>query len=212
MSESTKAVARYAANALPVYRAYRGYRTAEHLRTDMQDPRKRTWAFGRRVFLDALTDKADGKLARYAGPTRIGGYLDQLADKAWFLQITRQLVKNDELDSSMYNVPALRDLAFLAIRPIANHYGLDSDAKLSGKMKMAAQVGAVVAACSPLAAAYPEFTQDLFAIAAGASVTSGLDMLNGYSREIVSQYRTEPVAQLIVATTAYIAPLLAETS
>lgn len=210
MSKTSKKAARYVANTLPVYRVYAGYRTAEHLRTDMKDPRKRTWAFGRRVLFDALTDKVDGKLARYAGATRFGGYIDQLADKAWYLQITHQLVENGELAPDNFNVPAIRDIGFLAVRATAQHYGLKTDAKTSGKLKMVAQVGAAVAGCSPIAASYPEFTKDLFAMATGASVVSGLDMLHGYANEIAQQYRSEPMAQLIIASTTYVANSVAE--
>lgn len=205
MSKTTKTVARYAANALPIYRVYAGYRTAERLRTDMKDARKRTWSFSRRVLLDTLTDTLDGQLARHAGPTRLGGYLDQLGDKAWFLQITRQLVSNGELQPNNFAIPAVRDIGFLAVRTAAQYYGLKTDATASGKLKMVSQVGAAVTACSPLASSYPEFTRDLYALATGASAASGLEMLQGYAGEIAQQYRSEPIAQLIVASAAYIA-------
>lgn len=210
MSKTSKKAARYAANALPVYRVYAGYRTAEHLRTDMKDPRKRTWAFGRRVLFDALTDTADGVLARYAGKTVLGGYLDQIADKAWFLQIGNQLAKNGELRPELIGVPAARDAILLGIRPIAHHFNLNPDSKVSGKLKMHIQVGAAVTGCSPIAHAYPEFTQDLFALAAGASVASGLETFNGYINEIGERYQKDPSAALVIAAAAQIYPIIAE--
>lgn len=188
-----------------MYRVYAGYKAAEHLRTDMKDPKKRTWAFGRRVLLDSLTDKLDGKLARHAGPTRVGGYLDQLADKAWFWQIAHQLVLNGEMQPKNFTIPVVRDIGLVAVRATGQHYGLKTDATASGKFKMVIQVGATVAACTPLAKAYPEFTRDLFALATGASVFSGIDMLQGYAMEIAQQHRNEPLAQLVVASAAFIA-------
>lgn len=202
MEVSTKTLARAAANGLPIYRVVRGFQTADRLRTDMRDPTNRTWSFGVRVLLDASTDFIDGPLARYAGTTRIGGYLDQLADKAWFLQIESQLRRNDEISATDYWLPAVRDMGTLIIRPVAQHYGLQTDARISGKIKMNAQVLAAVSSCTPLAHDYPELVRGLHHFAAGASAFSGIEMLVDYQDELADRYKTEPLAQFLVATTA----------
>jgi phosphatidylglycerophosphate synthase len=203
-----KTAARYGANILPLYRAYSGYKTAERLRSDMKQPWDRTWEFAGRVLLDAGTDKIDGILARYAGSTLLGGYMDQLADKAWFLQITRQLVKNGELKPRHLMVPAIRDAGNTILRPIAQHYGLSSDAKNSGKIKMAAQVAATVSACSPMAFEQPSLVRGLYELATTASVISGIDLLRDYTRDILSQYHGEPAAEFIVAASTRLIPLI----
>jgi phosphatidylglycerophosphate synthase len=200
MPNYSKTAAHIVANTLPAYRVLRGWQTAERLRTDMQPTENRTWGFAGRVLLDALTDTVDGRLARYAGPTKIGGYLDQLADKAWFLQITKQLTENGEIPKACFTIPAIRDIGILAVRPVAHAFGLNPDAKHSGKNKMMVQVGAVLSACSPLAHEYPDFVTGLYGVATGASVTSGIDTLQSYAEEIGAANQNQPAAQLIVAS------------
>lgn len=207
MSTPIKKCARAAANALPVYRVYRGYKTAESLKAEMFDPSDRTWEFARRTAFDGSTDVIDGLLARYAGATRLGGYLDQLADKAWFLQIAKQLAANGEISEAHYQIPAVRDLGTLALRPIAQYYGLASDAEASGKVKLWVQASAVISACSPIASSHPEFVQGLFSAASIASVGSGTEMLYSYAQDISSQYREQPLAQLITSSLTSLEPV-----
>ncbi len=204
---NTKQLARLGANTIPVYRAYRGFQTAERLRTDMHDPDARTWEFASRVAFDAATDKVDGILARYAGTTKLGGYLDQLADKTWYLTIVKQLVENGELEQIHFRTALIRDIGTTALRPIADICGLQTDAQLSGKLKMVVQTAAVIAACSPLASEQPQLVHGLFDAATVASVASGIDMLQGYVSDISTHYPHEPAAQLIVASTMLILPV-----
>lgn len=208
MSNSLKATSRLAANSLPVYRAYSGYKVAERLRGDMLLPEDRTWPFAGRVAVDASTDMIDGVLARYAGTTIFGGYIDQLADKFWYLAIVKQLVKNRELEPIHHKLALVRDIGTTAIRPVAQHFGLHTDAQLSGKVKMCIQSAAVVAACSPLANSQPNFVHGLFDAATLASAASALDMLYGYAVDLGSTQPTEPAARLIVAATTSLIPLL----
>lgn len=206
MSKAKK-LAHVGANILPIYRVYAGYHTAERLRTDMQDPKDRTWGFAGRVALDAATDKIDGLLARYAGPTKIGGYLDQMADKAWFLLIARQLATNGEIPNLFVTLPSTRDVGTTILRPVATHYGLNSDAKMAGKVKMLAQVNATIAACSPIAAEHPEFIETMYGIAAGASVVAGIDMCLGYADELANRDYAHPAAQFIAQNTLKLAEI-----
>lgn len=213
MSEKTSGklhtAARVGANALPIYRCYAGYRTRQALGNEMQDPAARTWAFAARVATDVATDKLDGILARYAGTTRWGGYLDQLADKLWFLTIAHQLAENGEIKNEAFTIPRARDVGVTAVRPIAQIFGLNSDARISGKMKLVTQAGAVVAACSPLAHEHPALIEGMFDVATGVSVLSGLETMQSYATQLAEQYgkSPEPAAKLIVASTTEIALL-----
>lgn len=195
-----KQAARITANALPVVRVGGGIWTAEQLKTNRLHPESRDWKFASTVLTFAGTDVFDGILARYAGTTRLGGYLDQFADKAWFLTIARQLAKNGEIPDWQVAVPAARDVAVSAIRPLAQHYGLSSDAKLAGKVKMWGQVAAVGAACSPVAYESPETIEFLFGTAAGASLVSGIETARDYTNELAGREISNRAAQFIVAS------------
>lgn len=189
--------ARVVADCLPPYRIYRGFKTAERLRTDMKSPNDRTWVFAASVLLDASTDFIDGKLARYAGATPYGGYLDQLADKVWFLKITRQLVANQELPAYTYKVPAARDAVITVSRPIAGLYGINTDADQLGKLKLTSQSLAAVAACSPISYDHPEIVRDMFGIATGMSALSGAVLMQDYVHEISKVYPDQPVVRTL---------------
>lgn len=204
MPTSLKTAARITANSLPVYRVFAGYNTARHLKTDKKNPERRDWDFAGRVLFDASTDMVDGRLARYAGKTVLGGYLDQISDKAWFLQIARQLADNGEIPKEYIKVITARDIGLTIVRPIAQHFGLNSDAQVSGKAKMLAQVTATVAACSPVASERPDMIEILYGVAAGAAVVSGVDTLMGYVDDLDKRYPSSSAAQLIVASTTWL--------
>jgi phosphatidylglycerophosphate synthase len=173
----------------------------------MQDPSDRTWGFAVRTAADASTDKIDGYLARYAGPTRLGGYLDQIADKLWYLSILKPLVENGEVEASAYELVRMRDIGTTAVRPIAQLLGLETDATMSGKWKMAAQATAAISSCSPIAHHYPEFPHLLHNVGSVLSVSSGLELIADYCNEIEDRYGAEPAARLIVATTTLLFPI-----
>jgi len=200
-----KPLARFSANCLPTYRAYRGYRTAERLRTDMCNPADRDWSFAGRVLLDASTDKVDGWLSSYAGATRFGGYLDQLGDKIWFLLIAQQLAVNGEISPLDHQIASIRDAALTTVRPIAQHFGLETDARVSGKVKMLVQSGATIAACSPLANDYPEVVQGLYHLATGLSVASGLEVLVDYKSEFQQRYQSDKVGLFVTGVLGQLA-------
>jgi phosphatidylglycerophosphate synthase len=210
---STKQLARYTANALPAYRVYAGIRTAELLAPEgkYHNPEDRTWDFAERVLFDAATDMVDGALARWAGPSRLGGYLDQIADKIWFLTIARQLARNDEIRQDAFVIPLSRDVGLTAVRPLAQLVGLNSDARYSGKIKMGSQVAATLAACSPIAPEYPEFVSGLFDVASGLSVVSGLETVGSYASQVRERLinEPEPAARLVLAATTDLALLRA---
>ncbi|MDB5164087.1 MAG: CDP-diacylglycerol--glycerol-3-phosphate 3-phosphatidyltransferase [Candidatus Saccharibacteria bacterium] len=194
---STQTMARVAANALPIYRGYRGFATAERLKSDMQDPADRTWQFARRVAFDASTDMADGVLARIAGATILGGFLDQMADKFWYHLPVRQLVKNGELSHYHEDLPLSRDIGGTAIRLWKLSQGRSADAKRSGKDKYIIQATALTSICSPMAVIAPDLVRSLFDISVGLSVVSGYEMLRDVNN-ILDEYSAEvPVLQTV---------------
>ena len=206
MSNTLKQTARLTADALPAYRAYRGHVTARELANERRDPQTRDWLYAGRIITDIATDGLDGLLARYAGPTWYGGWLDQLADKAWFLQIANQLAKNGEIHNLNYRVTRARDAGTLALRAVAEPFGINTDADKWGKAKMRLQSAAVVAACSPIAANLPEVVNGLFVASTAASVASGAEMLVGYADQIQNRF-DDKVANFIVAQSVAIADL-----
>jgi phosphatidylglycerophosphate synthase len=179
MSNTSRQVARLGANSLPLYRVVRGHQTAHRLNTNMYDPHARTWSFAARVAADAATDKLDGYLARYAGVTVLGSYADQLADKLWYLTILKQLVKNAEVDASVYDICRARDIGTTLLRPLGQLLDVNPAAQQSGKLKMALQSAGAVASCSPLADTHPELVRGLHEAGAVGSIVSGLEILNG---------------------------------
>ncbi len=96
-----------------------------------------------------------------------------------------------------------------AVRPVAQAFGLNSDARTSGKIKMGVQIAATVAACSPIANDHPEIIEGLFDMATCASVISGTETVLGYAGQLRERYGNEPnpAARLVVATTAQIVEL-----
>jgi phosphatidylglycerophosphate synthase len=184
-------IAHIGANALPIYRAYRGFATRAILANEYEDPRNRDWRFAGRTALDAVTDSLDGTMARYAGTTSIGGWIDQLADKVWFIPIAKQLADNQEISSVHYKTTLARDIGTSVIRAVAQHHDISVDARPSGKIKTHIQVAATVAACSPLAEKYPKLVNGLFSAATVMSIYSGAEMAFDYSKEIINKRNPE---------------------
>lgn len=157
----------------------------------MHDPSDRTWGFAARTAIDISTDKIDGYLARYAGKTRFGGFLDQISDKVWYLTIVDQLVRNREILPIHRNIALAQSIGSNVLRAAALHYGIDTDAKELGQWKFTLQAGAVLSACSPLAAEQPEFVEFMFDAASGLTAISGIEQAVRFSREFVSPLLAE---------------------
>lgn len=193
-----KRAARLIADALPIYRVYKAYKVAEMLRTDMRDPSRRTWQFAGRVALYAVTDMADGKLARWAGPTRRGGFIDQLGDKLSFLIIAWRLARNGEIAWRDFIVPAIRDTVITVSRFIIYQHGVETDADEFGKEKAVMQAKAATVACSPLAVV-PGLVPKLFHEATELSAGSGVTMLQKHLEGVRSARLTDDSAAEIPA-------------
>ncbi len=95
--------------------------------------------------LAALTDAIDGYVARRWGEiTRLGKLLDPIADKLLVLTALFLLVAMDVVDAWIAIVLAGRELAVTGLRGVAAREGVILAAETTGKLKMAAQVVAIL--------------------------------------------------------------------
>ncbi len=95
--------------------------------------------------LAALTDAIDGYVARRWGEvTRLGKLLDPIADKLLVLTALFLLVDMDVVDAWIAIVLAGRELAVTGLRGVAAREGIVLAAETTGKLKMAAQVVAIL--------------------------------------------------------------------
>lgn len=95
--------------------------------------------------LAALTDAVDGYVARRWGQvTRLGKILDPIADKLLVLTALFLLVDFDRVQAWVAIVLAGRELAVTGLRGVAAREGIDLTPETTGKVKMAAQVVAIL--------------------------------------------------------------------
>jgi CDP-diacylglycerol---glycerol-3-phosphate 3-phosphatidyltransferase len=112
---------------------------------------KRSLAAAAVFGLAALTDVVDGYLARRWGTvTRLGMLLDPIADKLLILTALFLLVDFDRADGSprveawVAIVLAGRELVVTGLRAVAAREGIDLIPETTGKVKMVAQVMAIL--------------------------------------------------------------------
>lgn len=95
--------------------------------------------------LAALTDAVDGYVARRWGQvTKLGKLLDPIADKLLVLTALFLLVDFDRVAAWVAIVLAGRELAVTGLRGVAAREGIDLTPETTGKVKMAAQVMAIL--------------------------------------------------------------------
>ena len=95
--------------------------------------------------LAALTDAVDGYLARRWGQvTNLGKLLDPIADKLLILTALFLLVGFDVVEAWVAIVLAGRELFVTGLRNVAAREGVLLEVKTTGKLKMAAQVVAIL--------------------------------------------------------------------
>ncbi len=133
-----------AANGLTVFRIATAPVLA--LLVLVQNPWWLTFWFG--WFLGA-TDYLDGQLARRAAPTRVGAFLDPLADKVVILLVGYALVWLDRFGWVPITLIAVREVAIMAYRSYWGRRGLAIPARKSAKYKTLVQGVAVAAALCP---------------------------------------------------------------
>jgi CDP-diacylglycerol--glycerol-3-phosphate 3-phosphatidyltransferase len=104
-----------------------------------------TW-LGAAIFaIASITDFADGWLARRRKQvTEIGQWLDPLADKLLVIGALVSLVQLDRVPAWIAAVIIGREMAVTALRSVLQSRGVSMPASSLGKLKMAAQVTAIL--------------------------------------------------------------------
>jgi CDP-diacylglycerol--glycerol-3-phosphate 3-phosphatidyltransferase len=107
-------------------------------------PERSLWAAA--VFgLAALTDAVDGYIARRWGQvTSLGKLLDPIADKLLVLTALFLLVDFDQVEAWVAIVLTGRELFVTGLRGVAAREGIILSAEATGKLKMGAQVVAIL--------------------------------------------------------------------
>lgn len=138
----------------------------------------RSWeAFGL-WFVLAISDVADGWLARRHGATRSGAFLDPLADKIIVLGAMTALVAKGIVWWLPVSLIALRELAISAYRSYVGRRGISVPARLSGKVKTWVQDIAVAMALVPATATtFDVLTVTVLWTAVGLTLATGVQYL-----------------------------------
>ncbi len=124
-------------------------------------------------FLGA-TDYLDGQLARRAAPTRVGAFLDPLADKVVVLLVGYALVWLDRFGWIPVTIIAVREVAIMAYRSHWGRRGLAIPARRSAKYKALLQGAALAAALCPALDGALWVADALLWVAVAFTVVSGL--------------------------------------
>ncbi|MGF1599038.1 MAG: CDP-alcohol phosphatidyltransferase family protein [Acidimicrobiales bacterium] len=130
-----------------------------------------TFALG--WFLGA-TDMADGSLARRATPTKLGAFLDPLADKVVVLLVGFTLVGIGRFPLLPVAVIAVREVGIQGYRTYWSRRGLAIPARRSAKYKTLVQGVALAAAMCPPLEPHPWVADTLLWVAVVFTVVTGL--------------------------------------
>lgn len=156
-------------------------------------PQGISWSFaaGTIFVLAALTDKADGYYARkYDSVTRVGEFLDPLADKVLMIPIMIALAAisvggtNGLLPVWVVVVVVTRELLISAIRFVGARRGVSFPASWSGKTKMFSQVVVVSVILYFPSSAGSVAALILVYLMVAITIYSGIDYLFRARREI----------------------------
>lgn len=136
-----------------------------------------TWpAFAFWVVLTA-TDLVDGWLARRQGSTRLGAFLDPLADKVVVLAVMGALIATGAFWWLPVALIAVREGGLVAYRTAAARRGLSIPARGSAKLKTVVQNVAVATALLPPTASHPLVATAVLWAAVALSAVSGAQYL-----------------------------------
>lgn len=119
------------------------------------------WATFWTGFTIAMTDYFDGLLARRHGPTRVGAFLDPLADKVLVLGALAALVWNGQFHAAPVIIIALRELAISVYRSRAIRRGITVSTATLAKWKTFAQLWAIGFAVMPPLATHAHWVATL---------------------------------------------------
>ena len=142
--------------------------------------RSATWAFA--IFcLAAITDAVDGRLARRLGQvTRLGTFLDPLADKLLVIGTLIPLQAAGLVPAWVVVVVVARELAVTNLRAVASARGYSVGASVAGKVKTILQTGAAAGLLLLLAAPSLPLAFLAYALLSAAvalTILSGIDYL-----------------------------------
>ena len=125
-------------------------------------------------WLLGLTDVLDGSLARRATPTRLGAFLDPLADKIVVLMVGFTLVGIGRFALLPMALITVREVGIMAYRSYWQRQGLAIPARRSAKYKTLVQGVALAAALCPPLEPHPWVADGLLWLAVVFTVVSGL--------------------------------------
>ena len=132
------------------------------------------WATFWLGWLLGATDVIDGSLARRSTPTRLGAFLDPLADKVVVLAVGFGLVAIGRFTVLPMAIIAMREVAIMAYRSYWGRRGLAIPARRSAKYKTFVQGVALAAALCPLLNGHLWVADVLLWLAVAFTVGSGL--------------------------------------
>ena len=124
-----------------------------------------------------ITDAIDGRLARMAEPTRLGAFLDPLADKVLALTVGFTLVAVGRFWWLPVTIIAVREVGLMAYRSYWSRQGLAIPARPSAKYKTLVQGVAMAAALFPPLDGWPWVADGLLWLAVAFTVVSGAQYL-----------------------------------
>lgn len=128
------------------------------------------------------TDVIDGSLARRSTPTRLGAFLDPLADKVVVLLVGFTLVGIGRFSALPMVIITVREVAIMAYRSYWSRRGLAIPARRSAKYKTFVQGVALAAALCPLLDGHLWVADALLWVAVVFTLGSGLQyMIDGRS-------------------------------
>ncbi|MEZ5410583.1 MAG: CDP-alcohol phosphatidyltransferase family protein [Acidimicrobiales bacterium] len=125
-------------------------------------------------WLLGATDVIDGSLARRATPTRLGAFLDPLADKVVVLLVGFTLVSIGRFPALPVVIIAVREVAIMVYRSYWGRRGLAIPARQSAKYKTLVQGVALAAALCPPLDPHPWVADGLLWLAVLFTLVSGL--------------------------------------
>ncbi len=120
------------------------------------------------------TDVIDGRLARRAAPTRLGAFLDPLADKVVVLTVGYSLVWLGRFSWIPVTLIAVREVAIMVYRSYWGRRGLTIPARQSAKYKTLVQGLALALALCPPLEPYPWVADTALWLAVAFTLVSGL--------------------------------------
>ncbi len=124
-----------------------------------------------------FSDWLDGKLARRASPTKLGAFLDPLADKLVVLVGAWALVAIDRFSWIPVAIITVREVGIQLYRSYWSRRGLAIPARPSAKYKTFVQSLALLAAVFPPLDPYPWVADTLLWVAVAFTVYSGAQYL-----------------------------------